>query len=248
MNAIYVLWLRQIKKYLRSRARIIGSLAQPVLYMVAFGYGFGSIFTSAGMGDYTQFLVPGIIAMTILFTSMFIGIDVIWDRQFGFLKETMVAPVSRTKIFLGRTLGGATIAFLQGVIILFVSVLFGFDLPGVASILTSFVFMFLIAFLFTAFGTGVASLLEDMQGFPLIMNFLMMPLFFLSGALFPIDGFPQALKYLAFSNPLTYGVDGVRGAMVGSYQYGIYNDLVILLGFALVATVLGSYLFKKIKV
>jgi len=119
MNVIYVLWLRQLKRYFRSKTRIIGSLGQPLLFLVALGFGLGPIFRKAGEGNYINFLVPGVIAMGIIFTALFSGIEVIWDRQFGFLKETLVAPVSRFKIMLGRTLGGATIASLQGLIILF---------------------------------------------------------------------------------------------------------------------------------
>src|SRR5882762_4869444 len=121
MNTIYILWLRQIKKYFRSRSRIIGSLGQPILFLVAFGFGFGSIYQKAGGGNYIQFLAPGIILMGVLFTAVFSGIELIWDRQFGFLKETMVAPVSRLNIMIGRTLGGATVATLQGLIVFFLA-------------------------------------------------------------------------------------------------------------------------------
>ena len=123
MSTIYILWLRQIKRYLRSRSRIIGSLGQPVLFLFALGFGFGPIFQKAGQGNYIQFLAPGIIAMSILFTSIFNGIEIIWDRQFGFLKETLVAPVSRIEIMLGRTLGGATVAVFQGVIVFGIALL-----------------------------------------------------------------------------------------------------------------------------
>src|SRR5947208_309759 len=126
MSTIYIMWLRQLKKYTRSRARMIGSLGQPILYLVAFGYGFGSIYAKAGKGDYMQFLSPGIITMTVIFTAIFSGIELIWDRQFGFLKETLVAPVSRFNIMLGRTLGGATVATFQGVVVFALALLFGF--------------------------------------------------------------------------------------------------------------------------
>lgn len=117
MQTIYILWLRQIKKYLRTRSRIVGSLAQPILFLIAFGFGFGSIYQRAGDGNYIQFLAPGIILMSVLFTAVFSGIDLIWDRQFGFLKETLVAPVTRLEIMLGKTLGGATVATIQGIIV-----------------------------------------------------------------------------------------------------------------------------------
>ena len=181
MEVIYIMWLRQLKRYWRSRARMIGSIGQPLLFLVALGFGFGNIFQKAGQGNYIEFLAPGIIAMSILFTAMFSGIEVIWDRQFGFLKETLVAPVSRAKIMIGRTLGGATVSFLQGLFVLILSLLIGFKF-NIIGLPLAIVFMLLIALLFTAFGTAIASVLEDMQAFPLIINFIIMPLFFLSGA------------------------------------------------------------------
>src|SRR3989344_2362452 len=209
MEVIYIMWLRQLKRYWRSRARMIGSIGQPLLFLVALGFGFGNIFQKAGQGNYIEFLAPGIIAMSILFTAMFSGIEVIWDRQFGFLKETLVAPVSRAKIMIGRTLGGATVSFLQGLFVLILSLLIGFKF-NIIGLPLAIVFMLLIALLFTAFGTPIASVLEDMQAFPLIINFIIMPLFFLSGALFPLDNVPKALSLTARYNPLSYGVDGLR--------------------------------------
>ena len=171
MKIIYILWLRQIKKYFRSKSRIIGSLGQPLLFLLAFGFGFGSIYQKAGQGNYMQFLAPGIIGMGILFTAVFSGIEIIWDRQFGFLKETLVAPVSRFKIMIGRTMGGATVAIFQGIIVLVLTLIFGFKLGPFHLVLLAFVFMALIALFFTALGTAIASLLKDMQGFQLIMNY-----------------------------------------------------------------------------
>jgi len=249
MNSpIYVMWLRQLKRYWRSKSRMFGSLAQPILFLVALGFGFGPIFQKAGGGNYMEFLAPGIIAMSILFTAMFNGIDVIWDRQFGFLKETLVAPVSRYKIMIGRTLGGATVAMIQGLLVFIISLFIGFRVTNPYMILLSFVFMFLIAMLFTALGTAIASRLEDMQGFPLIMNFIIMPLFFLSGALFPIDSLPSALKLVTQLNPLSYGVDGIRGALTGTYSLGFSADLTVLLVLTFVITLIGSYLFSKVEV
>src|SRR3989344_4167205 len=189
MGAIYIMWLRQVKKYWRSKARLIGSLGQPILFLVALGFGFNHIFENAMGTSYVEFLVPGVIVMSILFTSMFTGIELIWDRQFGFLKETLVAPVSRTKLMLGRTLGGATVAVAQGIIVMLIALLVGFR-PSLTGLPIALLFMFLIGILFTAFGTAIASRLEDMQAFPIIINFIIMPLFFLSGALFPLQNVP----------------------------------------------------------
>ena len=248
MSTIYILWLRQVKRYLRSRSRIVGSLAQPLLFLVALGFGFGPIFQKAGEGNYIDFLVPGVIAMSILFTSMFTGIEIIWDRQFGFLKETLVAPVSRLHIMIGRTLGGATVAILQGIIIFLLSFIVGFHPYSLPLLPLAFVFMFLIAIIFTAVGTAIASKLEDMQGFQLIMNFLIMPTFFLSGALFPLKEIPRALSIIVKLNPLAYGVDSIRGTLVNSSYFGLSTDLTVLIILAVILLSLGSYLFSKIQI
>jgi ABC-2 type transport system permease protein len=246
-SVIYVMWLRQLKRYWRSKARMIGTLGQPVLFLVALGFGLGAVFRQAGQGNYLEFLAPGIVAMSILFTAMFNGIEVIWDRQFGFLKETLVAPVPRLTIMIGRTLGGATVAFLQGILVLIISLLLGFHIEHFASIPIALGFMFLIAFLFTALGTAVASLLKDMNAFPLIINFVIMPLFFLSGALFPLHNLPSFLDIIIRVNPLSYGVDGVRGALTSS-NFGLLTDFGVLAGWIIVVNLIGSYLFSRIEV
>jgi ABC-2 type transport system permease protein len=227
---------------------MIGSLGQPVLFLVALGFGFGPIFQKAGGGDYLQFLAPGIIAMGILFTAMFMGIEIIWDKQFGFLKETLVAPVSRMSIMLGRTLGGATIALAQGVMVFLIAWAIGFR-PGFGLIGVALVFMILIAMLFTGIGTAIASVMEDMQAFPLITNFLVMPLFFLSGSLFPLSGLPSIITVIARLDPLSYGIDGLRGALVpGSLLFGFWYDFSVLGVITLVVLLIGAYLFSKIEI
>lgn len=247
MMTIYILWLRQIKRYFRSKARMIGSLGQPILFLVAMGFGFGPIYQKAGGGNYIQFLAPGIIAMSILFTAVFSGIEVIWDRQFGFLKETLVSPVSRFSIMFGRTLGGASVSVLQGIIVLFISVIVGFR-PDWWLLPVAFVFMFLIAIMFTAFGTAIGSILTDAHAFPLIMNFVIMPIFFLSGALFPLDGTPSGIKIAIELNPLYYGVHGIRSALVGGMHWGLISDMGILAVVAFLMLAFGSYFFSKIQV
>jgi ABC-2 type transport system permease protein len=248
MNIIYIIWLRQLKRYFRARARIVGSLAQPLLFLLALGFGLGTIYQKAGQGNYIQFLVPGIVAMSILFTSIFSGIEVIWDKQFGFLKETLVAPVSRTLIMIGRTLGSATVAALQGFIVLVISYALGFRVVNLALLPVSIVFMFLISLFFTSVGTAIGSMLDDMQGFQLIMNFLVMPLFFLSGALFPLDKVPKALNIVAAIDPLTYGVDGLRGTLISMTHYGLTIDLLVLGSLTIIVVAIGSYLFSKIQI
>jgi len=248
MNIIYILWLRQLKRYFRSRARIVGSLGQPLLLLLALGFGFGPIYQKAGGGNYIQFLVPGIIAMGILFTAVFSGIEIIWDKQFGFLKETLVAPVSRLKIMIGRTLGGGTVAIIQGLIVFIISLAVGFRPANIHLLFLSLVFMALIAIFFTALGTAIASVLEDMQGFQLIMNFLLMPLFFLSGALFPLQGLPKAIITVASINPLSYGVDGLRGTLVNGAHFGLLTDFSVLSIITIIILVIGSFLFSKIEI
>ncbi len=250
MQAIYIIWLRQLKRYLRSKSRIIGSLGQPLLFLVALGFGLGPVFQKAGGGNYLDFLAPGIIAMGILFTALFSGVEIIWDRQFGFLKETLVAPVSRLRIMIGRTLGGATVAVMQGVIVFVLAFLVGFrpEYLNVGTFLLALIFMFLIAVLFTALGTAIASQLDDMQGFQLIMNFVVMPLFFLSGALFPLQGLPEGIALVVKIDPLSYGVDGLRQALTGLGQFGLMTDLLVLSAITALLVSLGSYLFSKIQV
>lgn len=247
MRTIYVLWLRQIKRYLRSRSRIVGSLGQPVLFLFALGFGFGPTFAAANGGDYISFLAPGVIAMSILFTAMFSGIEIIWDRQFGFLKETLVAPVPRLTIMAGRTLGGATVAMLQGLIVFAICFIAGFRPESWFMVPAAFGFMFLIALLFTALGTAFGSALQDFQGFQLIMNFLVMPLFFLSGALFPLENAPVVLQFIARIDPLSYGVDGLRESLTGITHFGLLNDFLILSLLTVVCMWIGSWLFSRIQ-
>lgn len=247
MNTIYILWLRQLKKYIRSKARIIGSLGQPLLFLLVFGFGFGSIFEKAGGGNYIQFLVPGIVAMAVVFTAIFGGIELIWDRQFGFLKETMVAPVSRFHIMLGRAFGGATVSVIQGIAVLIISFLIGFKMQNLFMIIPALIFMFLTAFFFTALGTAIASKLTDMQAFPIIMNFLVMPLFFLSGSIFPLTTAPRVFQILAKLDPLSYGIDGLRYVFIGTSNLNPWLDFLILVGFSLVVTFIGKYLFEKME-
>lgn len=248
INAIYILWLRQIKRYLRSPSRIIGSLGQPILFLFALGFGFGPIFKKAGQGNYLEFLAPGVIAMSILFTSVFSGIEIIWDKQFGFLKETLVAPVSRFEIMLGRTLGGATVAVLQGLIVFTISLFAGFKPFSLEGFFLSVVIMILTAILFTALGTAIASVLDDIHGFQMIMNFLIMPLFFLSGAMFPLQGLTGVLALITTINPLSFVVDGLRGTLIGLSHFGLATDFTVLAIITFLLLALGSYLFSKIQI
>jgi ABC-2 type transport system permease protein len=248
MSVIYVLWLREVKRYLRSRAQIVASLGQPLLYLLVLGFGLGPVFQQSGQGSYLQFIAPGVIGMGILFTSIFSGIGLLWDRQFGFLKETLVAPVPRLQIMTGRTLGGATIAMLQGVLVLVVCMLAGFRPQSWAAVPLALLFMGLIAVVFAALGTAIGSTLRDMQGFQLIMNFLIMPIFFLSGALFPLADLPTALAIATRLDPLSYGIDGLRAALIGIAHLGVVLDLSVLAVLAAAFLMLGAWAFSRIQV
>src|SRR5690242_11016653 len=177
MSVIYILWLRELRRYVRSRAQIVASLGQPLLYLLALGFGLGPVFEKAGQGSYLQFVAPGVIGMSVLFSSIFSGIGLLWDRQFGFLKETLVAPVPRLHIMIGRTLGGATVSIIQGTLVLIVCLIAGFRPVHLSSLPTAVVFMVMIAIVFAALGTAIGSTLQNMQGFQLTMNFLVMPIF-----------------------------------------------------------------------
>jgi ABC-2 type transport system permease protein len=248
MSTIYILWLRQLKHYVRSKSRIIGSLGQPLLFLLSLGYGFGPVYQRAGQGNYIQFLAPGIIGMSIIFAAVFSGMEIIWDRQFGFLKETLVAPVSRLNIMIGRTLGGATVATIQGLIVFAISVVAGFRPVRWELVPVVIPVMLLVALLFTALGTGIASLLSDFQGFQLIMSFLVMPLFFLSGALFPLQGLPTAITAIARIDPLSYGVDAFRALLINSSHFSLAVDLGVLSVVTLLFLITGSYFFSRIEV
>ncbi len=249
MSAIYILWLRQVKRYVRSRPRIVASLGMPLLFLLAFGFGFGPIFQKAGQGNYIQFLAPGVIGMTVLFTSIFSGIELIWDRQFGFLKETLVAPVPRILIMIGRTLGGATVAMIQGMIVVAICFVAGFRVNNFSALPVAFLFMLMVAVMFTALGTAIASVLSDFQGFQFVMNFLVMPIFFLSGALFPLTNLPKVMTVIASLDPLTYGVDGLRGALNGAAagHFSASLDMAVLSVVAAGLLAAGGYLFSKIQ-
>jgi ABC-2 type transport system permease protein len=246
--AIYIMWLRQMKRFIRSKARIVASLAQPLLFLVTFGFGFRAIFQQAGAGNYIDFLAPGIVCMAIVFSSVFSGIEVMWDRQFGFLKETLVAPVSRIALMFGRTLGGATVALIQGCLVLIVTLIVGFRPSNWALVPAAIVVMALISVIFTAFGTAVGARLRDMQGFQLIMNFIIMPLFFLSGALFPLDGLPAVMYWIVRFDPLSYGVDALRGLLINASHFGVALDLGVLAAVAAALVGLGAYFFSRIEV
>ena len=247
MNIIYILWLRQMKKYRRSGVRMVLSLVQPLVYFLTLGFGFNTLFQQAGRGSYIQFVVPGVIAQTILFTSIFWGVNIMWDKQFGFLKETLVAPVSRIKVMLGGALGGATIAVIQGVALFLIALLFGFHPYSWGMLAVTFVVMAILALSMVSFSGGIGSIVNDMQAFMAITNFLVIPLFFLSSALFPLENVPVVMKAIAYANPLTYAVDAMRASLVNQSHFGITTDLLVMTGTFLVLFYFSIYRFKRIQ-
>jgi ABC-2 type transport system permease protein len=248
MSAIYILWLRELRRYVRSRSQVLASLGQPLLYLVALGFGLGPVFQKAGQGSYVQFVAPGVIAMTVLFSSVFSGIGLLWDRQFGFLKETLVAPVPRIHIMLGRTLGAATVAIIQGLLVMAVCLIAGFRIVNPATLPLALLFMGLIACVFAALGTAIGSALENMQGFQLIMNFLVLPIFFLSGALYPLNNLPKIFSLVTSLDPLAYGVDALRTTLIGISHFGLVTDVIVLGAVATVLLIIGSWLFSRVQV
>jgi len=247
LQAIYVMWLRQMKRFIRSKSRIVGMIVQPLFFLVILGSGFSQAsFGIVREGEYIDFLAPGIVAMAILFSSMFTGISVLWDRQFGFLQEVLVAPISRFSIIIGRTLGGATTALIQGFMILIIAIGLGVKVTSAFGLLLTIIFMILIAFTAVGFGLVLASKMQDFQGFQIIMQLVIMPLLFLSSAFFPVTNVSQ-LQTIARFNPLFYMVDGLRGSLIGTETTLLppLIDLGIVFVIMICMMTIGSYFFSK---
>jgi ABC-2 type transport system permease protein len=247
MRVIYTLWLRQIKRFFRARSRIVGAVGQPLLFLIALGYGIGSVYARAGQGNYIEFLVPGIMAQTVLFSAMFYGAMIMFDKQFGFLKETLVAPVSRFKIMFGGALGGATTATFQGSLVFIISLFLGFHPAHWALVPVALLILGLLGIAIASFSSGIGSFVQDMQGFQAINQFLVFPLYFLSGALYPLTHVPSWLRVVAECNPMSYAVDALRGVLVGQSHFGLAKDLFVLLVSVIVLVVFGAYRFRHIE-
>jgi len=247
ITALYFMWRREIIRFYRSKSRVVGSLAMPFFFMAILGSSMGGAMNlPSGDGNYLEFLMPGILSMVLLFGSVFSGVIVIMDRQFGFQKETLVAPVSRTCIVVGKSLGGATTAVLQGLMMMALAALFGATVDP-ATLPPAILLMGLISMAFVALGVAIGSVLEDMHGFQLIMNFLVMPMFFLSGALFPLNQAPEIVRMLSLIDPLTYAVDALRFLLMGQSTMPIEVSAGVLLGFFALTTLLSTYMFNRIE-
>jgi ABC-2 type transport system permease protein len=268
-QAVYIIWYRDIIRFWRDRVRLVMSLAQPILYLAIFGVGLSSTLGKSGsLGgaglpasfSYIQFMYPGVLGMAVLFTAIFSAMSVVWDREFGFLREILVAPISRSAVALGKALGGATQAAFQGVVMLVFAPFVGVHLT-VVSVVEVIPLLFLLAFALTSFGVAISARLKTMQGFQVVMNFLMMPMFFLSGALFPLRGLPGWMTVLTRFDPVAYGIAPVRSAIlggaglpqaavdrltsvtIGSYIVPIGVDVAVLAAFsaAMLAIAMGSF-------
>jgi ABC-2 type transport system permease protein len=248
LDIIYILWLRQMKRYFRSRSRVLGAIGQPILFLLALGYGIGAVYKKAGQGNYLEFLVPGIIVQTLLFSGVFWGIQILFDTRFGFLKEMLVAPVSRTRILLGNALGGSTISLIQAALVLVISIGLGFRPYNWALLPVAFLIMMVLSVTLTSFGAGIASMVEDFQGFQGINNFLIFPLFFLSSALYPLTSAPDWLRILAEFNPLSYTVDALRYTLIHQTHFGIAKDMLALAITLVLAVWFATNRFNRIQV
>ena len=243
LSKIYAVWLREVKRYTNSQARMVGSLGQPLLFLVALGGGLGALVPSI---NYQTFILPGILGMTLLFTSVFAGVSIIWDREFGFLKEMLAAPASRETIVIGRTLGGATTAIIQGILILVVGILItGIPVPPLVNLVGIFAVMVVFSCFLVAVGIAFASLIQEVETFQLIMNLLIMPLFFLSDALFPIDSMPSWLRFISSLNPISYAIDALRTLLLGAGHFSLLLDFGVTGASLLIALGVASYLFSK---
>lgn len=237
-----------MKRYFRSRSRIFGAIGQPLLFLLALGYGLGAVYERAGEGDYLRFLVPGIIVQTLLFSGVFWGIQILFDKRFGFLKEMLVAPVSRTRILLGNALGGTTISLMQAVLVFVISFGLGFRIEDWSLVPVALLMMVVLSLTLTSFGAAIASMVEDFQGFQVINNFLIFPLFFLSSALYPLTDVPYFLKVVSAVNPLTYAVDGLRWALIGESHFDIWVNLAVMAATLIVCVAFAVNRFKRIQV
>ena len=252
LRGFYTLWLREVKRYLRDRTRIVSSFIQPLLWLVIFGIGIGASLRAAPVGlTYQQLIFPGIIGQTLLFTSMFMGISVIWDKEFGFMKEILVAPVSRISIFLGKMVGDSTDALIQGVIVIFLGLLLGIGLDPI-TFLACLPVMLLITFGLVSIGLTIASFMGSLESFGAIQSFINLPLFFLSGALFQIQSLPDWMQAVSKLNPLTYGVDALRTVILGgawqAYQLQpLIIDLAAIGFFDIIMIAIGTWAFGKMK-
>jgi ABC-2 type transport system permease protein len=252
-RGFYSLWLREIKRFIRDRTRLVTSFVQPLLWLIIFGAAFAARIALPPGLNYLQVLLPGIVGQTLLFTAMFMGINVIWDKEFGFMKETLVAPVSRLTIFLGKMVGDSTDAFMQGIIVFVIGLAIGIPISPI-TILYALPVMLLVTFGLVSIGLTIASFMGNLEGFGAIQTFVNLPLFFLSGALFLLKGggLPGWLTDIAVWNPLTYGIDALRHVTLGAawtpFQVqSLWVDIGVVALFDGIMIVIGTWAFSRMK-
>jgi len=243
LEGIYAIWLREFRVYLREKERAISSVVSPLLWLFGFGSGLGASVAIAGV-NYQLFIFPGIIAMTLMFTSIFYGMYVIWDRKLDFLKEVLVSPISRRGVFLGKMLGGVTDAMIQVVVLLALAALLGIPVTPQGALM-ALPAMLLITICMTSIGLFFGAVFSSFESFQLVMQFVLWPLFFFSGALFPLENLPPWLVAASYFDPLTYGVDAMRGTMLGMGKMPLEIDLLVLGLFTLVTLWMGSSAFER---
>ncbi|HIH19991.1 TPA: ABC transporter permease [Candidatus Micrarchaeota archaeon] len=238
------IFIREIIRYVRQKSRIVTSIFTPLLWLVVIGSGIGTVAQLSGGVSYQQFIFPGIIGMAVLFNSIFFGISVIYEKQFGFLKEMLVAPISRVTIFLGKSVGGAVSSVIQGLIIICLGLLFNIHYTP-ASILLVVAVILLLSISLVSIGLIIGLMMDSNEGFNLIMSFLVIPLWLTSGALFPINQAPQWLQIVSSVNPVTYAVDAMRHALLGQSAFGYFSDFAVLSIFMLAMLGVGSWLYSR---
>ncbi len=244
IEGIYAVWLREAKIYAREKERLISSVISPLLWIFGFGAGVGSTVDVIEGFNYQVFIYPGIVVMTVLFTSLFYGIYIIWDRKLDFLKEVLVAPVSRASVFAGKMLGGATDAMIQVIFLLMIGLFISVPLTPLI-VVEAFLMLLLISTAMVSIGLVIGANLQSPEGFSLVINFVMWPMFFFSGALFPTNNLPAWLAAVTYVNPLTYGVDALRGIILHINRFSIFLDAAIMLLFALIMMGLGILSFRR---
>ncbi len=248
-KAIYVIVLREFKRFFRQRGRLLVTIARPLLWLFIVGAGFGSLIDADEPGNYLRFILPGIVGMTILFSSVFSTISVVWDREFGFLREMLVAPVSRVTIVMGKLFAGSALSLFQGTMLLIVAPFLGIEMT-VAKFISMVLLMGLVSIAITAFGLVIASFLTSLEGFNVIMNFIVLPMFFLSGALYPINTLPAFLVKLSYINPLCYGVDSFKHILLAegatlNAEFPLYVDIIFVAVFAVAMIIIASLAFNR---
>ena len=244
IEGIYAVWLREAKIYAREKERLISSVISPLLWIFGFGAGVGSTIDVIEGFPYQVFIYPGIVVMTVLFTSLFYGIYIIWDRKLDFLKEVLVAPVSRASVFAGKVLGGATDAMIQVIFLLIIGLFISVPLTPL-TVIEAFLMLLLISIAMVSIGLVIGANLQSPEGFSLVINFVMWPMFFFSGALFPTNNLPKWLAAVTYINPLTYGVDALRGIILNINKFPIALDIAVMFLFAVIMMALGILSFRR---